>query len=148
MREEAFAVPKVSITLEFIAGLASSVPAQGAVSWFDADLPGFLLEHRASGGATFYFRYRDASRAIRLCRIGKLGEVSLAQARTQAFQMRELVMTGGDPKRELHRFKDSPLLVQFVRNRYVPYVSSRKRTGRWMWACLTCTLPPRWGIPA
>ena len=121
-------MPKVSITLEFIAGLASTVPATGSVTWFDAEVPGFMLEQRASGGATFYYRYRDASRAIRLCRLGKLGEVSLAQARAQAFQMRELVREGGDPKRELHRFKESPRLLDFVRERYVPYVSSRKRS--------------------
>lgn len=116
------------MTLDFIAGLANTVPAEGSVSWFDAELPGFMLEQRSSGGATYYFRYRDATRAIRLCRIGKLADVSLAQARAQAFQMRELVIAGGDPKRELHRFAESPMLVDFVRTRYVPYVSSRKRS--------------------
>ena len=121
-------MPKISITLEFIAGLAERTPARGSVNWFDAELPGFLLEQRASGGATFYFRYRDASRAIRLCRIGRLSDVPLAQARSQAYAMRQLVLAGGDPKREYHRFAESPLLVDFMRARYVPYVSSRKRS--------------------
>ena len=142
-------MPKISITLEFIAGLAARAPASGSVNWFDAELPGFLLEQRSSGGATYYYRYRDATRAIRLCRIGRLSDVPLAQARAQAYAMRQLVQAGGDPKREYHRFAESPLLVDFMRVRYVPYVSARKRSCP-SCGCTTCATvsPAFWSTPA
>lgn len=121
-------LPKVNITSEFISGLSCRTPASGAVSWFDAEIPGLLLEHRSSGGATFYFRYRDAAKAIRLCRIGRLGDLPLERVRAQAWSMREMQQAGGDPKREFHRFMDAPVLNDFVSQRYVPYVNARKRS--------------------
>jgi len=121
-------MPKALLTLDFISRLPASLPQSGSINWFDSEVPGFLLEQRASGGATFYFRYRDAASVVRLCRIGRLGDVNVSQARAQAFRMRQLVQAGGDPKRELHRFADAPLLGEFVQTRYVPYVRARKRS--------------------
>ena len=45
-------MPKVLLTLDFVSGLGQQVPAQGLVTYFDTELVGFVLEHRASGSGT------------------------------------------------------------------------------------------------
>jgi integrase len=123
-------MPTEMITLEFVSGLDAHVPAKGLTTYFDSEQTGFVLEHRASGGGTYYFRYRDAEGVVRLCRIGRVGEMPLAEARARALQMRQLLGVGGDPKRERYRFNETPTLDLFLKERYVPYVSSRKRSWR------------------
>lgn len=46
-------MPTVNLTPDFLEGLKQVAPDRGAVSFFDAELKGFMLEVRASGGATF-----------------------------------------------------------------------------------------------
>lgn len=104
-------------------------PASGAVCYFDTEIKGFLLEHRTSGGATFYFRYRDAAGKVRMNNIGRVDEIALADARAKAHLMRQMVAEGGDPKLESHRFRDVPTFVaEFVAERYLPYAKTRKRS--------------------
>jgi len=121
-------MPAQTLSAEFIATLAGREPESGAVGYFDTEIRGFLLEHRASGGATFYFRYRDAAGKVRMNNIGRLDEISLSDARAKAHKMRQMVSEGGDPKLESHRFKDVPTLDAFVAERYMPYAKSRKRS--------------------
>ena len=124
-------MPAQALSTEFLATLPGRVPVSGAVSYFDTEIKGFLLEHRASGGATFYFRYRDAAGKVRMNNIGRVDEIALADARAKAHQMKQMVTEGGDPKLESHRFKDVPTLAAFVAERYLPYAKTRKRS----WEC-------------
>ena len=121
-------MPVVALNAEFLLRLHSDRPSAGAISYFDKETRGFLLEHRPSGGATFYFRYRDSSGKIRLNRLGRLGDISLADARAQAHQMRKIVAEGGDPKIEKNRFREVPTLGAFILDRYLPYAKQRKRS--------------------
>ena len=91
-------MPAQALSTEFLATLPGRVPVSGAVSYFDTEIKGFLLEHRTSGGATFYFRYRDAAGKVRLNRIGRADEISVSDARAKAHQMKQMVTEGGDPK--------------------------------------------------
>lgn len=52
-------MPVQALNTQFILGLAACVPEKGSVCFFDTEIKGFLLELRSSGGATYYFRYRD-----------------------------------------------------------------------------------------
>ncbi len=121
-------MPAQALTTEFLATRSGREPASGAVSYFDTEIKGFVLEHRASGGATFYFRYRDAAGKVRLNRIGRADEISVSDARVQAHMMRQMVAEGGDPKQESHRFRGVPTLGVFVAERYLPYAKTRKRS--------------------
>jgi len=138
-------MPAHTLTTEFMARLPSLVPDTGSVSYFDTDIKGFLLELRASGGATFYFRYRDASGKIRLSRIGRADHVSVSDARAKAHKMKIMLAEGGDPKGESHRFKDIPTLSAFVRDRYLPYIKTRKRSWRLDEAMLRLHILPVFG---
>ena len=124
-------MPAQALSTEFLATLPGRVPASGGVYYFDTEIKGFMLEHRASGGATFYFRYRDAAGKVRMNNIGRVDEIALADARAKAHQMKQMVAEGGDPKLESHRFRDVPTLGEFVAERYLPYAKTRKRS----WEC-------------
>ncbi|MDP1644765.1 MAG: tyrosine-type recombinase/integrase [Thiobacillus sp.] len=123
-------MPAQALSTEFLATLPGCVPVSGGVYYFDTEIKGFLLEHRTSGGMTYYFRYRDASAKVRMHRVGRADEVSLGDARAKAHRMRQMVCEGGDPKRESHRFKDVPSFGEFVAERYLPYAKTRKRSWR------------------
>ena len=87
-----------------------------------------MLEQRVSGAATWYFRYRDAGGRIRMCRIGRSAEIAPGEARSKAWQMRQELDAGGDPKLSARRFARAPTLEEFVRDKYLPYAQTRKRS--------------------
>lgn len=138
-------MPTQAITSDFLASLAQIRPTSGLVSYFDTELRGFLLELRASGRASWYFRYRDAQRKIRLCRIGTFPEVSLADARAKAYEMRTLLREGGDPKTERLRFSEFPTFAEFANQHYLPFAKVRKRSWQIDENLLRNHLTPRFG---
>ena len=129
-------MPVHTLTTQFLSTLMPAGPISGSVSYFDTEIKGFMLEHRAGGGATFYFRYRDATRRMRMNHIGRLGRVALVDARAKAHSMQQMVGEGGDPVVERHRFRDVPTLAELVQERYLPYVKVRKRS----WGTDECML--------
>jgi hypothetical protein len=80
-------MPVHTLTTQFLSTLMPAGPISGSVSYFDTEIKGFMLEHRAGGGATFYFRYRDATRRMRMNHIGRLGRVALVDARAPCANM-------------------------------------------------------------
>ena len=121
-------MPTQLLTPRLIERLSKRLPDEKATCYFDTEIKGFLLEHRSSGNGTYYFRYRDAEQKVRLARIGRAEEISLADARARAHAMSKMVTEGGDPKVESHRFKDVPTFGDFVAERYLPYAKTRKRS--------------------
>jgi hypothetical protein len=80
-------------------GLMRDFPAPPAgvskVRVFDTHLPGFIAERRQSG-TTFYLRYTDHRGRSREAKLGRLGDVTVDQARQQAEQLKASVSLGGD----------------------------------------------------
>ena len=74
---------KATITKTLLQGLPA--PADGAAKLrvFDDRLPGFIAERRRTG-VTFYMRYADERRRTREAKLGRLGDVTLDQARKAA----------------------------------------------------------------
>ncbi|MEY3730659.1 MAG: hypothetical protein RLZZ57_1415 [Pseudomonadota bacterium] len=123
-------MPSQALTGEFIASLKHRAPDKGLVSFFDTDIRGFVLELRATGGGTYYFRYRDRARKLRLQRLGRLDEIPLSDARAKAYALRQMVRDGADPKAEAYRLRDVPSFGDFIRDRYLPHAKTRKRSWR------------------
>lgn len=121
-------MPVQTLTNQFLLTLPSHLPSKGSVAFFDTEIKGFMLEHRASGGATYYFRYRDAAKRLRMARIGRLADVPLAAARARAHAMRQMLLEGGDPAVEHRRFADTPTLAELVHTRYLPFARQHKRS--------------------
>ena len=93
---------------------------------FDDRLIGFILEQRASV-STFYFRYKDARGRQHEIKLGRLGDVTVDQARKRAEQLKAEVSLGGDPAAETARLRAIPTVEQFATERYLPHVREHLR---------------------
>lgn len=138
-------MPSQLLSSAFVDTLRAAPPPARNTSWFDTEIAGFMLEQRISGAATWYFRYRDAGGRIRLCRIGRCPEMAPGEARTKAWQMRQELDAGGDPKLNARRFARAPTLAEFVDEKYLPYARTRKRSWKTDEVLLRLHLLPAFG---
>jgi integrase len=115
---------KATITKALLQGLPA--PADGAAKLrvFDDRLPGFIAERRRAG-ITFYLRYTDERRRVREAKLGRLGDVTLDQARKAAERIRSQVSLGEDPLAERDRRRAVPSVAAFFEDRYLPYAKER-----------------------
>lgn len=113
-------------------GLATNPPAvpegKAKLRLFDDKLTGFIMEVRSSGAVTFYVRYRDARNRQREVRLGKLGDITVEQARRKAQELRAEASLGGDPAGDRDRLRAVPTFAQFVEERYLPFAKERLRS--------------------
>ncbi len=105
-------------------------PPEGVakVRVFDTHLPGFIAERRRTG-TTFYLRYADQRGRSREVKLGRLGDVTVDQARQQAEHLRATVSLGADPVAERAKRQAVPLFADFARDRYLPHVRERLRSA-------------------
>ncbi len=115
-------------------GLASNPPdipaGRRKLRVFDDKLAGFIMEVWASGSVSFYVRYRDARSRQREVRLGRLGEVTVDQARRRAAEIKAQASLGGDPAAERDQLRATPTFGAFVEDRYLPHARERLRSVR------------------
>jgi integrase len=87
-----------------------------------------MLEVRCSGGKTFYQRYRDGGGRERQFKIGSANVLTVTQARRKARTILAEAILGSDPQQEREELRGIPTLAEFVRDSYLPYVKSVKRS--------------------
>ncbi len=123
--------------------------AEGAAKQriFDDRLVGFIAEQRRST-VTFYFRYKDARGRQHEVRLGRLGDVTVDQARRRAEQLKAEVSLGGDPVAEKAKLKSVPTVEEFARDRYLPHVQERQRAAHNVEAYLRLRILPAIGRKA
>ena len=138
-------MPKVHLNDLLIREMAVADRPTRSQWFFDDELTGFVLERRTSGGMTFYFRYRDAHKRIRLHRIGSLKETSIQQARLKSYEVKAMLLEGRDPKEIAPNRGRGITLQAFVDEYYVPYVSARKRNPQVDIGILKKHISPRFG---
>ena len=97
----------------------------------DTDTRGLVLEVRASGGRTFYFRYTDRSSAPRNMKLGDASVVTLDVARQRVAELHNEIALGRDPAATREAERRIPTLGEFVRDRYMPHIEGNKRS----WKC-------------
>ncbi|WP_353211882.1 tyrosine-type recombinase/integrase [Rhodovarius sp.] len=97
----------------------------------DTDTRGLVLEVRASGGRTFYFRYTDRSSAQRNMKLGDASVVTLDVARQRVAELHNEIALGRDPAATREAERRIPTLGEFVRDRYMPHIEGNKRS----WKC-------------
>ena len=95
---------------------------------FDDHLAGFIAEVRRNL-ITFYFRYSDHRRRHREIKLGRLGEVTVEQARRQAMLLKSRVALGDDPAAEAARRRAVPTLAAFASERFMPFVCENLRSA-------------------
>jgi integrase len=95
---------------------------------FDSQLPGFLLEVRASGGKTFYVRYRNQRGVVKQIKVGSARVLKVEEARKQAQKILAQISLGADPSEEKATLKAVPTFAEFAADRYMPFVKGYKRS--------------------
>jgi integrase len=121
---------KATITKTLLQGLPEPAEGRTKLRIFDDRLPGFIAERRRTG-TTFYLRYVDARRRTREVKLGRLGQVTLDQARKAAEKIRSQVSLGADPVAERERLRAVPTVEAFVTERYLPHARESQRS----WDC-------------
>jgi integrase len=114
---------------------------------FDDRLVGFIAEQRQTT-VTFYFRYKDSRRRQHEVRLGRLGDVTVDQARKRAEQLKAEVSLGGDPAAETAKLRAVPTVEQFAKDRYLPHVQERLRAAGNIEAYLRLRILPAIGTKA
>jgi integrase len=122
-------MPKVVLTSSLVQG-SGCPPGTRRVDYFDSTFPGFFLEVRASGGKTFYQRYRDERGRERQFKIGSARVLTVSQARRKARSILASAILGNDPQQERKELREIPTLNEFVRESYLPFVKNAKRSWR------------------
>ena len=112
---------------------------------FDIHSKGLSLEVRATGGKTYYRRYRDSRGRIRQIKLGDERELSLADARLLADKIGRQVAMGDDPLEEKQLVRTVPNFADFIEEQYMPYVKSYKRSWDTDVSLLKNHLLPRFG---
>lgn len=137
-------MPRIAITKKLLRD-ASCPPGKMRIDYFDTHLPGFVLEVRASGGMTFYVRYRDPRGVQRQYKVGTAAHLSVDEARTQAQKLLARIALGEDPAEECASLRAVPTFAAFVDERYMPFVKGYKRSWMSDGSYLRNHLLPRFG---
>lgn len=100
------------------------------IDFFDVKSSGFMLEVRASGGKTFYQRYRDNRGRERQYKIGSAQVLTVRQARRKARSVLAEALLGNDPQKVREELRAIPTLAEFIRDSYLPFAKNVKRSWR------------------
>ena len=113
--------------------VAKAAPPPGAKRIFltDPHTRGLVLEARASGGRTYYYRYTDVRGVQRNVKIGDATQVDLKIARKRVATFHNDRALGRDPAEARAAERRTPSLRDFVRDRYLPHIQGNKRS----WKC-------------
>ncbi|QXE92451.1 site-specific integrase [Geomonas subterranea] len=124
---------KKKITLDFLKTLA---PQEKLFRVYDTSIKGFVLRIQPTGTMTFYYEYRNAAGVNKSYKIGRLGDIKLAQARERAEEKSAEALLGIDvqakKKSEKQQAKSNlyNTLSGFLDKKYEPWAMAELRTGK------------------
>lgn len=123
-------MPSRMLTTKGLKGLACPAGSY-KVDFHDKGCKGLMLEVRASGGRTWYLRYRNPCGRQRQFRLGDAADLSLEQARSLADELRSRIALGHDPAEQKAVLRQTPILSDFFYEHYLPFAKGYKKT----WDC-------------
>jgi integrase len=135
---------KIHLTPSFVKG-ASCPAGKKKFEYFDTDASALSLEVRASGGKTYYRRYRDLRGRIRQIKLGAEKNLTLAEARKLAHEIGRKLALGIDPLEEKKDVRKVPTFAAFIEEQYLPYAKAHKRSWKTDVSLLNNHLLPRFG---
>ncbi len=103
-------------------------PGKTKLRLHDSVVRGFYVEISAIGTAVFWVRYTSKTGQRRDFRIGRLGEISLDQARQQAHAVRCAAASGDDPAAQRDRKRKMLTLGEFIDQHYLPAMKGQLRS--------------------
>jgi integrase len=122
-------MPKIALNASLVRELTTP---EGKLKYdfFDITCKGLLLEVRATGGKTYYFRYQDARGKTRQLRLARTTDIELSQARQLVSTKRTQLAMGVDPAKEKEVLRQVPTFADFIEKEYLPYVMNYKRSWK------------------
>ena len=123
-------IPIIKLTPAFVATKLQCPPGQRRIEFVPDDQPGMYIEVRAAspGRGTYFLRYKDATQKTCHQKIGRTTDISLADARKEAKQLKAEIALGANPRAEARVQKAVPTFADFFEQKYLPYVMPRKRS--------------------
>lgn len=136
---------KVNLTSGFVQNPPACPVGRVKVDYYDTQLPGFLLEVRATGRCTYYQRYQDKYGRTKQARIGHPNTLTLEEARGKARQIKSQALMGLDFGAEQEKLKATPSMNLFFEEQYLPYVKGYKRSWKTDEAMYVNKIKALWG---
>ncbi|WP_319586761.1 site-specific integrase [uncultured Desulfobulbus sp.] len=137
-------MPKLALNAQFVNSITCP-PGKSKENYYDVAVTGFILEVRASGGKTYALRYKDQHGRQIQHKIGDAQSISFDKAKNAAKVLRSKVVLGEDPSAEKRIKKMVPTLDAFVRDSYVPFIMTDKRSWQSDLTLLDNHILPRFG---
>lgn len=112
----------------------------------DTQVPGLLIEVLAvsPGVGTYRLRYKSIGKT-RYQSIGRTTDISLTDARKAAKTVKAEIALGADPREEAKTKKAVLTIKDFFEDKYLPYVTPRKRSARYDECMIRLRIVPRLG---
>ena len=136
-------MPKAHLTQAVIDAIECP-PGKAKVDTYDTVNIGLVFERRSSGGGTYYFRYVDAAGRQRQIKIGRAGDLTVAQARKMAQRLRSEVVMGGDPAAAKAEAKAIPLYRDLAAM-HLADAKAHLKSYATTEACMRNHILPKWG---
>ena len=123
---------RVRLTQHLIDNDLAVPQGRDRVELLDDQTKNFFIEVRSSspGKGKYRVRYRDKAGDTRYMQVGCTTEISLADARAKAKEIKASIALGADPRAEAKAQKKVLTFDAFFENHYLPYVKPRKRSWR------------------
>ncbi len=125
-------MPVVNFTPAFVASGLVCPPDKKKIEYSVSDEPGLFAECRASEKAvpTWYLRLKNSKGTNIYKKLGTIKDVSLAQARKQARQLKAEHMLAPKPEDVVVAPKSELTLDQFMTDHYFPHAKIHKRSHK------------------
>ncbi len=137
-------MPVVTLSADFCRN-AVCPPGKNKENFYSSAIPGFILEVRSNGKSTWAIRYRDSHNRQCQYKIGDSASISFDKAKNAALVIRSRVVLGEDPSAEKRIKKMVPTLEEFVRDSYLPFIKTDKRSWQSDVTLLDNHVLPRFG---
>jgi integrase len=120
-------------------------PGKNKFNLYDTNIVGFIVEIRKTGGKTYALRYKDPHGRQIQHKIGDAQSISFDKSKNAAQILRSKVVLGEDPSAEKRIKKMVPTLEEFVRDSYLPFIKTDKRSWQSDVTLLDNHVLPRFG---
>jgi integrase len=125
-------MPIIKLTQDFITNGLICPDGKKRGEYCDEDRSGLYIEVRATspGHGTFYLRYRGDQNKTCHQKLGRTTDITLAEARKKARQLKAEIQLGADPRGQAKATKAVSTFDDFFEGHYLPFVKPRKRSWK------------------
>ncbi len=119
-------------------------PDKDKETYFDQAITGFLVEVRSNGGKTYALRFKDQYGVQRQYKIANAADVTFAEAKKVAAQVKARVALGKNPVEERKALRKVPTVAELAK-RYLAFIKTAKKSHDIDERYLRIHLLPRFG---